>query len=267
MKKRTKSPPLTVCVLTYGEHFDLAQRCIESIRANTTRALYRLLVGANAVGSRTDDYLRGLLRAGHIDRLHRSRRNLNKCPMMRRMFHSVKTPYICWFDDDSYVTETGALERQLEIARRSPVGTVMWGCRAGCNNPSTFIDIPDVGKFVRTARWYGGLTPPSWLPGGKGEFNHEGRGTGNGWWQFILGGFWLVRTRAIRALDWPDRRLKKLGDDVLLGEAVRQQGWTIQNIGPCGVAVNQAQRRGEVGGLKAIRGRRAVTLPSVEISR
>src|SRR6185436_8249522 len=93
--------PLTVCVLTYGPHFDLVHRCIESIRTYTDRALYQLVVGANAVGPETDAYLRELHRKGAIDRIQRSRRNINKCPMMRRMFRQVNTPFICWFDDDS----------------------------------------------------------------------------------------------------------------------------------------------------------------------
>jgi hypothetical protein len=267
MRTNTPTPLMTVCVLTYGEHFELAHQCIESIRANTARPLYRLVVGANAVGTATDDYLGGLQRAGHIDQLHCSRRNLNKCPMMRRMFEDVNTPYIFWFDDDSYLIEAGALDRQLQAAQRSSAETMMWGSRAGCNDPATFIDIPDVEKLVRTAPWYGGLTPPGRLPGGKGEFNYEGRGTGNPWWQFIVGGFWLIRTEAIRALDWPDRRLTKLGDDVLLGEALRQQGWTIENTGAPGVAINRAPRRGELGGLGTVTGRGGLTLSSVEISR
>jgi len=248
MSQHRTAPPLTICVLAYGDHFDLAQRCIESIRARTPRALYRLVVGANAVGERTETYLQRLRRSGHIDRFHGSHVNLNKCPMMRRMFRGASTPYLCWFDDDSYVTEAGALERQLRIARRSPVKTVMWGLQAGSDH-SKFIDLADVRHFVRTAPWYRGLSPPDWRPGGKGEFNYEGRGRGNPWWQFITGGFWLIRTRAIRTLDWPDRRLVKLGDDVLLGEALRQQGWRFENTGASGIVVNEAPRRGEVGGL------------------
>lgn len=250
MKPKPTTPPLTVCVLTYGDHFGLARRCIDSIRAHTDRALYQLVVGANAVGRETRDHLRALERSGDIDRVHRSRQNLNKCPMMRRMFHGVSTPYLCWFDDDSYVTESGALERLLNVARRSPSSTVMWGQLATCVYPSTFIDIDEAEAFVRTARWYRGLTPPGWEPGGKGEFNFEGRGRGDPNWNFIIGGFWLIRTRAFRALNWPDRRLIKQSDDVLLGEAVRQQGWNLENTGAAGIAINQAPRRGEPGWLE-----------------
>jgi len=250
MKRRRKTPPMTVCVLTYGNYFELARRCIESIVANTDRRLYRLVVGANAIGRRTDLYLRSLEQSGAVDRVHRSRRNLNKNPMMRRMFRGIDTPFICWFDDDSYVVEPGALDRLLDRAQRSPLRKVIWGRMAVCDHPSTFIDIDSVERLVRTASWYRGLTPPGWAPGGKGEFNFEGGGTGNPRWEFTLGGFWLMRRSAIRVLDWPDRRLVKLGEDVLLGEAVRQQGWSVENTAEPGVVISQAPRRGPLGSPK-----------------
>jgi hypothetical protein len=249
MKGPGPPPPVTVCVLTYGNYPRLARRCLESIRRHCDRKMYRLVVGANAVGAETAAYLKSLLHEGHIDHVHFSRRNLNKCPMMRRMFEGVDTEFIWWFDDDSYFREPKAMERHLHIAQRSPDTTVMWGFEAECTHPSTFINIQDVKKFIRSAPWYGGLTPPSWEPGGKGEFDFQGRGRGDPRWRFILGGCWLIRTAAIRAVDWPDRRLIKLGDDVLLGEAIRQQGWQICNTMMQGVATNQARRRGQRGRL------------------
>jgi GT2 family glycosyltransferase len=249
MRIRGQSPPVTICVLTYGNYYRLARRCIESIRQHGDRKRYHLVVGANSVGAETTTYLRSLLREGHIDHVYFSRRNLNKCPMMRRMFAEVDTKFIWWFDDDSYIREPEAMERHLRIAQQSPAATVMWGFEAECTHPSTFINIQDVKKFIRSAPWYGGLTPPSWEPGGKGEFDFQGRGQGDPRWRFILGGCWLIRTATVRALDWPDRRLIKLGDDVLLGEAVRQQGWQICNTMMEGVAINQARRRGRRGRL------------------
>jgi hypothetical protein len=38
-----------------------------------------------------------------------------------------------------------------------------------------------------------------------------------------------------------------MGDDVLLGEAIRQHGWRIANLGDKGVAINSARRRGDPG--------------------
>ncbi len=257
MTARPQPPLVTICVLTYGDYLRLARRCIESIRRYFDRRRYRLFVGANAVGVQTAGYLKALLGEGHVDHVHFSRRNLNKCPMMRRLFALVDTEFIWWFDDDSYVTGPGTLERHLRIARRSPPTTVMWGQEAECNHPSTFINMTerDVVQFVRRAPWYGGLTPPSWAPGGKGEFNYRGQGQGDPRWQFILGGCWLIRTAAVRALDWPDRRLAKLGDDVLLGEALRQQGWQSGNTRMEGVAINKAGRRGSAGRLPTLRTR------------
>jgi GT2 family glycosyltransferase len=257
MKPGAASPSLTVCVLTYGDHLALVRRCLESIRAHTDRSCHRLIVGANAVSRATAGYLRALEGSGAIDRVHRSRRNLNKCPMMRRMFRDVTTPYVCWFDDDSYVTEAGALERQLNLARRGPASTMMWGQLATCAHPGAFVDDEAARAFVRNASWYRGLTPPGLEPGGKGEFNFEGRGRGNPQWDFVVGGYWLIRTRALRALDWPDRRLIKQGDDVLLGEAMRQQGWDLENTGAAGIAINQAPRRGESGRMGRINGARS----------
>jgi GT2 family glycosyltransferase len=240
-------PPVTICVLTYGSYLHLARRCLESIRRHCDRSLYRLVVGANAVGPRTHAYLRSLRRAGWVDELILSRHNLNKCPMMRRMVAHVETEFVWWFDDDSYVERPRALEYWLRSARRSASGTVMWGQAAFVESPRSFLEVRRAAEFVRTSSWYRGLTPPAWEPGGKGDFDFEGRGTGDGRWFFITGGCWLIRTRAIRALDWPDRRLVKEGDDVLLGEAIRQQGWDFCNTGANGVILDRAQRRGAKG--------------------
>jgi GT2 family glycosyltransferase len=203
-----------------------------------------LIVGANAAGSETLEYLRGLELEGAIDRLLVSTMNLHKAPMMRRMLMGVDTRLIWWFDDDSYVVEDGAMGEWLKRVKAAPPTTVLWGQGAECGEPADFTTLDDVPAFVRSAEWYRGLPLPSWRPGGKGEFNFAGRGTGDGRWIFVLGGCWMIRARTIRALDWPDRRLVRLGDDVLLGEAIRQRGWSIENIGAPGVRLDTEPRRG-----------------------
>lgn len=243
------TPSTTICVLTYGDYFSLAQRCLDSILKYCCRAEYRLVVGANAVSPETLRWLEELHATGVIDTLHHSSENLGKCPMMRRMFADVDTDYICWFDDDSYVLEPNALSERLRLANLAPSSTVMWGHEFYFSEESNFSTNADVGSFVESSPWYRGLTPPSWIPGGKGEWNFEGRGVGDGRWFFITGGCWLIRTAAIRELDWPDKRLAdncpiKRADDVILGEAIRQQGWRVTDIGPCGVKINDAPRRG-----------------------
>jgi GT2 family glycosyltransferase len=220
---------------------------LESIGKHCQRSDYRLVVGANAAGDETLEFLKAWRRNGQIDRLVVSPTNINKCPMMRRMFTGIRTEFIWWFDDDSYFTHSAAFSKWLTVARAAPPSTVMWGCPAVCNHPDEFTCRHDVLSFVRNAKWYRGLPPPSPRPGGKGEFDFEGRGKGDGRWFFLVGGCWLIRTRAVRTLHWPDRRLIKMGDDVFLGEAVRQHGWRIAAIQSPGIAINTEPRRGLMG--------------------
>lgn len=235
---------MTICVLTYGDHSALARRCINSILQHGDRSLARLIVGVNAGSPETLGWLRAKLADGSIDVLHESATNLNKCPMMRRMFADVDTEFIWWFDDDSHIVAPEALRARLEIARAAPPTTVMWGHQFFFGHERDFSYGTDVVGFVKSAAWYRGLEPPGWEPGGKGEWNFEQRGVGDGRWFFITGGCWLIRTSAVRALDWPDPRLIKRNDDVFLCEAIRQQGWQVHDIGGLGVMINDAPRRG-----------------------
>lgn len=244
---KSVTPAVTICLLTYGDYPGLARQAIESIRRHCPRSDYQLVVGANAVGQETRAYLEERRDAGDVDRLILSPDNLNKCPMMRRLFEQVTTEFIWWFDDDSYVASPDALAQWLASARTSPQPTVMWGELYRCKRAIDFTDLEDAVAFVRRAPWYRGLPPPSWRPGGKGEFNFKNRNCGDGHWDFIVGGCWMIRTSAVRALDWPDPRLIKLGDDVFLCEAIRQQGWQLGNIGRPGVAINTEKRRGNPG--------------------
>jgi len=168
-------------------------------------------------------------------------------PHDARLLAEVETEFIWWFDDDSHILQPTALSKWLQLARPSSESTVMWGQVAVCDYEAAFADVEDAVQFVRSAQWYRGVPPPYWRPGGKGEFDFEGRGTGDGRWFLILGGCWWIRTQTVRALDWPDRRLVKNGDDVFLGEAIRQNGWQLANIGTPGVAINTEPRRGESG--------------------
>ncbi len=224
--------PVTIAVLTYGDYPGLARRCIESIRRRCDRALYRLVVGANAVCVETRTYLEQLRSKGAIDRLLVSETNLNKCPMMRRMFAGIDSEFVWWFDDDSFVESPEALPRRLRLAGEAPAATVLWGKVFYFGEERDFSLGTDVTGYVRGATWYRGKAPPS-------------PASGDGRWFFPTGGCWFMRSSAIRALDWPDAGLIKRNDDVLLAEAIRQQGWQFRDIGPCGTAINTEPRRGE----------------------
>lgn len=237
-------PPVTIGVLTYGDFPDLARRTVDSIRAHCPRSDYRLVVGGNAVGRKTRSYLRKLEAGRAIDRLILSPSNLNKCPMMRKMFRDLETEFVWWFDDDSVVTSPDALPERLRLAREAPERQVLWGRVFYFGDESEFSGGTDVRGFVRRSPWFRGLEPPSRPPGGPGVPGAGQGGTGLGRWVFVTGGCWFMRTRALRILDWPDPCLVKRNDDVFLGEAVRQQGWELRDIGPCGVEINTEPRRG-----------------------
>ena len=236
---------VTICVLTYGNYANLVRQCVDSIRQHCKRSAYRLYVGANSPGRETTNYLNGLYDRGDIDRLFVSTTNINKCPMMRRMFEKIQTEFIWWFDDDSYIEDPKALPERLEIAAKAKPSSVLWGHMFFFGNELDFSYGTDVVGFVKRAPWYRGKEPPSWKPGGKGEFNFQNWQQGDGRWFFITGGCWLIRTSAVRALDWPDPNLIKRNDDVFLAEAIRQHGWEMKDIGPLGVAINTQPRRGE----------------------
>lgn len=229
------TPPVSICVLTYGDYARLARRCIGSIRRHCPRDQYRLIVGANAVGEDTHKYLSRLADQGHIDITHISESNINKCPMMRRMFADIDTEFIWWFDDDSYIVHPQAFERRLEIASSSPPTTVGWGYQM-CSEAKDFNLGLDVVEMVRRAPWYRGKPPPSRAP--------EEKGAGNKYWTYLTGGGWFMRASAIRAMDWPDPRLVMQAEDVFLGEAIRQQGWNTMNVRYLGVELNTEPTRG-----------------------
>jgi GT2 family glycosyltransferase len=241
------APPVAICVLVYGDYPALARQSLGSIILHCERSQYELIVGANHPGPETLQFIKRLEADASIDRLIVSPNNINKSPMMRRMLAEARTEFIWWFDDDSYITAPSALSDRLAIARASHPEVVMWGEEAYCDSPWNFWNAENAAEFVRTAPWYRGLTPPFWAPGGKGELNYNNQGAGDGRWRFLVGGGWFARTAALKHLDWPDPRLVKLGEDVFLGEAVRQQGWKFQHIGAMGVVLNSAPRRGDLG--------------------
>ena len=90
--------------------------------------------------------------------------------------------------------------------------------------------------MVRRAPWYRGLLPPS----NAQTKNRDDRG----YWIYLTGGGWFLRTSAIRAMDWPDPRLVMQAEDVFMGEAIRQQGWNTMNIRELGTKINTEPTRG-----------------------
>jgi hypothetical protein len=155
--------------------------------------------------------------------------NVFKAPLMRRMFREkpLATPWVIWFDDDSYPVRGDWLQRlTLEIEREPEID--QWGRRYALWSQDAQIE-----SFIENAPWYRGKplvrnTAPD----------------GNEAWQFhfVTGGFWAVKSKVIRDLDWPDSRLVQANDDFLFGEALRQNDLQL-GIFDYGVRINDWPRR------------------------
>jgi len=185
----------------------------------------RLRLGLNSVCRETEEVLEQLLPYFDVELLIHSETNLYKNGMMRRLFYDepIHTPWTIWFDDDSFAFR-GDWLHLLQIESRLRPEMDMWGHKF-------FVHGDDwVRDFISSANWFRGLElVPDDQPG---NFRVN----------FAAGGFWALRTSWIYELEWPDRRLVHIAEDVMFGEALRQTGARVGHA-HSGVKVNQAKRR------------------------
>jgi hypothetical protein len=193
--------------------------------------MVEILVGANEPSAGVCEWLRREAASGGIDDLVVSPRNLFKNPLMRELIRLARGDYLWWFDADSHVTDAGAFCHWWNHVEASSPRIVGWGATAFAKEFEGFTTMGEARDWVRAARWFRGMEPPG------------SNGTPSEWW-FLAGGCWWMRLSALRALDWPDPRLRHVAEDILLGEAIRQQGWHVANIADPGVAISDATRRG-----------------------
>lgn len=223
------TPPVTVCVLCYGDYPELADRVLGSLARNTPKSEIRLRIGLNAVSKETLEVVDHHLERLPVELRIESETNLFKARMMRRLFweRPWSTDWMIWFDDDSYVYRPDWLAVLSRESQLRPT-VAMWGKRLFIRGDN------EHRRFVREAPWYRGM---ELLSGGKPDT-----------WQihFIAGGYWAMRASWLRELHWPDSRLIHFGDDYMLGEALRQAGATMGSA-ISGVHVNGSKRRAPAG--------------------
>lgn len=219
-------PLWTICCLFYGDYPELAKRLLDSLQALPADE-YRLRVGANELSARSLLEIMQQLETLPLERLVDSATNRHKYPVMRELLHAdwPQTPYVMWFDDDSFVAEPSgflaALTQRMETA--DMLGGLYKMRLQGRQS-----------RWIMSQPWYRGLPVPP---------NHSVL--------FATGGWWAIRARCLQELNWPLPELDHRGGDVMLGEACRQMGYRLQNFRQ-GVAINadaagresKAQRRG-----------------------
>jgi GT2 family glycosyltransferase len=223
--------PVTICVVCYGRHLDLAERFLSSLYGCTDPTLFRLRAGLNEVEPATRALFETYsARFGNIE-LYVEPRNIFKNPLMRRLFYEPAVPsrWTIWCDDDTHFTRRDWLQRLATKIEANPEAA-MWGSLFRLWRRDEFIL-----DWIRAATWYKGV------PCMRGP---DPTGTDAMEFRFATGGFWAARTAILRQLAWPDPRLIHASEDFLLGEAMRQSNCTIASF-DYGVKINDAPRRND----------------------
>lgn len=237
---RSEQPKTTACVLLYGDYPHLAERCLVPLLRLAAAGLIELRVGCNEISSRTEDFLaRWLVERIENVRVFRSQENILKYPMMRLLFgHGhplagpapIRTDFLMWFDDDSYVKHPQPHKWLAETEARMD-GADMLGSVYTMKAPHTDTQV----AWIAAQPWYGGrpvLNPP----------------------KFATGGWWLLRSEIVYRYNWPVTDILHDGGDTMLGELLNQQDLKLAHYNT-GVAINadaqgresKAERRGRSG--------------------
>lgn len=205
---------VTVCVLCYGDHYDLTRRCLSGILRTVPERRLDLRIAMNECCSATRAYVRGLPAA-----VYDHDTNILKGQAMRRLFHDperpITTPYLLWFDDDSFILRDDWLEAAAQcIIAHHPRGGRLYGIRFvhDLRIYSKHGHRPDL--WFKHAAWWRGR---NWIGGGGNASKIP----------FVAGGYLAMASALITEADIPDRRLVHNGIDICLGAQVHQAGYEI----------------------------------------
>jgi hypothetical protein len=219
-------PRFSVCALFYGDHPDLASRCLDGLLPSLAPAFVAdLRLGANApcpaTLARLRDAGRGAAVPAYLFLPGPGPRNVGKYPLMRRMFYppgdpGPLAPLTLWLDDDSYHAAPADWPALASAFDDPSVGAV----------GKAYVITPRGGQAaaVRAQPWY------------------RGRGVGPRM-PFATGGWWACRSDFLGRVDYPFPELHHNGGDVMLGQALHQAGLRVAPAPPWAV-VNAAPRRG-----------------------
>jgi tetratricopeptide (TPR) repeat protein len=217
----------------YGNFPDYSIRAMESLTAGRDLSDHcDIYIGLNACGDRTVAHARALADAGIVAGVVESRSNRNKDPMLRLLLEMAgDAPYILWMDDDShFVDRSWPAQLHNFFQAEHPFDVAGMHARWG---PRRDLDPPYV-ELAKSRSWFRGFADQpqdllEWLP-------------------FVVGGMFVARTEFLRRHNFPDRRMVKALDDVLLGELLQQVGGRLVAMPPTLLSlirINEGQRRGE----------------------
>jgi hypothetical protein len=148
-----------------------------------------------------------------------SHQNILKYPMMRKMFYDdppITTPYVMWFDDDSYLNG-------FEIDKHK---NALWLPRV-----EAAMQTYDLIGAPFVCPWQGNQR--DWVAQQPWYTNRPLRDKTH----FCVGGWWCANMELLRAVNYPWPELTHNGGDTMLGECAYQQNWRVGNFRD-GVVIN-----------------------------
>lgn len=233
-------PHVTIGVLLYGQHADLAKRCLRSIvgLVESAPGPVDIRVGLNEISDATrheaGQALKQLttVRPDIAVRTYEPHRNVGKYPLMRRMLYDLEKPcgpLFMWFDDDSYVQASAGDPRWWRLFADRLESAVVIG------------SIYKIQVRERQRQW---VQDQPWCTKTTSRIV-----------QFCTGGWWGAQTQFLRRYNYPFPELYHNGGDYLLGELCYQQAAKIAAF-RVGVCINADERGRES---KAVR--RGMTSP------
>lgn len=210
---------VSICVLLYGDHPELAKRCLGTLGmalASGARYVHDVRLGLNVVDDVTRAYVEEWTQT--VWDKHRFRvlfyipdQQVAKYPLMRRMFYDEYNPLaelVMWFDDDTYFHEQ--LPHWWSDVLAKMEGHHMLG---QCNWRLSMQG--EQWAWIKTQPWY---NPVVGMP--------EKR-KGRYMFRYCQGAWWVIRRTTLHDLNWPIPELRHNGGDSMLGEALRHQGLSI----------------------------------------
>jgi len=223
-------PRVTICLLTYGDHYDLHRTCLNALLTSTARSQVELRVGGNQLCPASRRYLRLLQDRGDIQHLNLSDENRYKYPVMRELFREplLTTQWVVWLDDDTLCNIDDLwLEKLLAVADREFDSGCRW-----------------VGPhflYRMTSAWTAWCQEAAWFKGVPWRI-HNGRPKVD----MAVGAIWAAHVPTLLAADVPDARLTHNKGDVTIGCQFWQAGAKLGNFSTRKDIVNwsSAARRG-----------------------
>jgi len=233
----------TLFVLGHADNLGLLERCIQSITDTCPRHRYDLRIALNQPSARVLSYAKSL--GPLVSKLYVDTESRRKYPAMREMFWDeelpIVTPYLCWFDDDSWCRKANWM---VQLAEAIKANHPQQGRLYGAWHYHDLMTVKRVGalreQWFKQASWWRGRN----LYTGSGQR----LATNGSQIVFASGGFWALATHVMREADIPDIRLNHNGGDITIGCQVTQAGYKVVNFSPkpekAIIAWSDAPRRG-----------------------